>query len=109
MNSKTHRAKLAALGLVLVVLVLGVTALLFSLGSRHGHYGKATPAEQLYTCGMHPEVIRKKPGNCPICGMKLTPIRQQPGSTAMGTNSAAAGNGERKIKSYKSSMLLGEV
>lgn len=32
-------------------------------------------AKQLYSCGMHPEVISDKPGNCPICGMKLTPIK----------------------------------
>src|ERR1051326_2275101 len=32
--------------------------------------------KQLYTCGMHPNVIADKPGNCPICGMKLTPIRK---------------------------------
>jgi Cu(I)/Ag(I) efflux system membrane fusion protein len=25
----------------------------------------------IYTCPMHPEVISDKPGNCPICGMKL--------------------------------------
>jgi len=31
--------------------------------------------EQLYSCGMHPEVISDEPGNCPICGMKLTPIK----------------------------------
>lgn len=24
-----------------------------------------------YTCPMHPEIIREKPGNCPICGMQL--------------------------------------
>ncbi|HEY1490937.1 MAG TPA: heavy metal-binding domain-containing protein, partial [Verrucomicrobiae bacterium] len=29
--------------------------------------------KQLYTCGMHPQVIQDHPGNCPICGMKLTP------------------------------------
>src|SRR4029450_6270637 len=26
-----------------------------------------------YTCPMHPEIIRSKPGNCPICGMALEP------------------------------------
>ena len=31
------------------------------------------PAEPqvAYTCGMHPNVNRSEPGNCPICGMKL--------------------------------------
>ncbi len=24
-----------------------------------------------YTCTMHPEVVKDKPGNCPKCGMKL--------------------------------------
>ncbi len=24
-----------------------------------------------YTCPMHPEIVRDKPGNCPICGMTL--------------------------------------
>ncbi len=24
-----------------------------------------------YTCPMHPEVIKDKPGQCPICGMDL--------------------------------------
>src|SRR3954470_14229291 len=32
----------------------------------------------LYTCGMHPQVVQDHAGNCPICGMKLTPIRKQP-------------------------------
>ena len=29
--------------------------------------------EKIYTCPMHPEVRRKGPGNCPICGMALEP------------------------------------
>lgn len=24
-----------------------------------------------YTCGMHPDVISKRPGRCPKCGMEL--------------------------------------
>ncbi len=27
-----------------------------------------------YTCPMHPEILRDKPGDCPICGMALVPI-----------------------------------
>src|SRR5690606_8317941 len=26
-----------------------------------------------YTCPMHPEIIRDKPGSCPLCGMALEP------------------------------------
>lgn len=59
-------------------------------------------AEQLWTCGMHPQIIKKEPGNCPICGMKLTPIR------ANGPAKAAA-TGERTLKFYKSTMMPGEV
>lgn len=31
-------------------------------------------AKQLWTCGMHPQVIQDHPGDCPICHMKLTPL-----------------------------------
>ena len=34
---------------------------------------------QLWTCGMHPHVIRQGPGSCPLCGMRLSPLK---GSTA---------------------------
>jgi RND family efflux transporter MFP subunit len=36
----------------------------------------ADAAKTLYTCGMHPQVIQDHPGNCPICGMKLQPVRK---------------------------------
>ena len=30
---------------------------------------------QLWTCGMHPQVVQDHPGTCPICHMRLTPMR----------------------------------
>jgi Cu+-exporting ATPase len=27
-----------------------------------------------YTCPMHPEVVRERPGTCPVCGMALEPM-----------------------------------
>ena len=74
-------------------LTLAFVALAFALG--------VGAAEQLYTCGMHPQIIKKEPGNCPICGMALTPIRNN--------NAKPAAAGARTIKYYKSSMNAGEV
>jgi RND family efflux transporter MFP subunit len=53
---------------------------------------QAAPAaeKQLYTCGMHPQIIQDHPGNCPICGMKLTPIRRpETGDAESASNSTA--------------------
>ncbi len=79
---------------ILRIFVLTLVAGLFVLA--------AEAAEQLYTCGMHPQIIKKEPGNCPICGMALVPVRAN-------TNGHATKPGERKIKYYKSSMNPGEV
>jgi Cu+-exporting ATPase len=41
------------------------------------HSPPSTAAETkgpLYTCPMHPQIIRDRPGNCPICGMALEPM-----------------------------------
>ena len=50
------------------------------LGSVPGAGGEE--AKTLYTCGMHPQIIQDHPGDCPICGMKLTPIRRGAGADA---------------------------
>ena len=54
------------------------------LGSVPGAGGEE--AKTLYTCGMHPQIIQDHPGDCPICGMKLTPIRRGAGAD---TNAAS--------------------
>ena len=56
-------------------------------------------SEQLYTCGMHPNVIQKGPGECPICHMKLTPLRAGGNASV-----SAAGPRERKVLYWRSSM-----
>src|SRR5262245_36474216 len=35
------------------------------------------PGKQLWTCSMHPQVIREEPGLCPICHMQLTPLKTE--------------------------------
>ena len=46
---------------------------------HHGHDHPETAADRQlgagqYTCPMHPEIVRDKPGRCPICGMHLEPM-----------------------------------
>ena len=82
------------------------TGLLFTgCGGPQAPATNAGAAKTLYTCGMHPQVVQDTPGNCPICGMKLTAIRKQ----ADAPKSASSPSGERKIKYYKSTMTPGEV
>ncbi|NVN92613.1 MAG: efflux RND transporter periplasmic adaptor subunit [Desulfuromonadales bacterium] len=40
-------------------------------GHDHAGESKAAQGKQLYTCSMHPFIIKDKPGTCPICGMEL--------------------------------------
>jgi RND family efflux transporter MFP subunit len=87
-----------------LVAAASVGLLLTGCGQDHGSASE-TKTEQLYTCGMHPQVIQNKPGNCPICGMKLTAMRKPAGATS----SSATASGERKIKFYKSTMNPAEV
>lgn len=86
------RTELIILG-CLVLLAGGVALGYFILPQWLPHQA-ATPAEtthQLWTCSMHPQVIRDAPGNCPICGMALVPMATQPtaGSPAAGSDKTA--------------------
>jgi Cu(I)/Ag(I) efflux system membrane fusion protein len=52
-----------------VVLVVG-----FGVYYAINNYNAQSDVEktsEVYTCSMHPEIIRDEPGNCPICGMDL--------------------------------------
>src|ERR1017187_10291919 len=87
-------------GTLMLALAGGAALLLTGCGNDHSSAAGAKE-EQLYTCGMHPQVIEHKPGNCPICGMKLTPVRKEA--------AVKAPPAERKVKHYKSTMNPGEV
>ena len=65
------------------------------IAAAHQPGRQAAPALSLYSCGMHPTVIREGPGNCPICGMDLTPMK---GGTA------SSQSGPRKISHWVAPM-----
>jgi multidrug efflux pump subunit AcrA (membrane-fusion protein)/rubrerythrin len=86
----------------IIVTIAAITLAAIGAFVRHTAAADATVTQgkTLYTCGMHPQIIQDHPGNCPICGMKLTPIRRQASDSQAG---------ERKVKFYKSTMNPGET
>ncbi|MBD3855450.1 MAG: efflux RND transporter periplasmic adaptor subunit [Acidobacteria bacterium] len=70
----------AVVMLLLVVDPLGVSPVDGWLGIQNvseddGHERGHGRGAELWTCGMHPEVIQEEPGICPICHMDLTRLR----------------------------------
>jgi len=58
-----------------LIFALLLTGMAWLSGCSQNSNAAEAKEKQLYTCGMHPQVIQDHPGNCPICGMKLTPIQ----------------------------------
>lgn len=56
--------------MALAILLAGTTsfARVKKSMARHKHHNTAT---KRYFCSMHPEIVRKHPGKCSKCGMKL--------------------------------------
>jgi RND family efflux transporter MFP subunit len=78
--------------IIVVVIVIGFIIWRgFKTSPSHPQTSQVESSKQLYTCGMHPWVIQEGPGNCPICGMKLVPLK----GNAPGESEQKAG--ERKI------------
>jgi P-type Cu+ transporter len=50
------------------------------LAPRPAPTSTAPAGESQWTCPMHPEVVRDRPGSCPICGMALEPVTPAAGS-----------------------------
>lgn len=52
-----------------VVFIIGIAVYFFA--AKSGNHSEMEHQNEVYTCSMHPEIIKDKPGNCPICGMVL--------------------------------------
>jgi Cu(I)/Ag(I) efflux system membrane fusion protein/cobalt-zinc-cadmium efflux system membrane fusion protein len=82
---------------IIAVVILVPVYFLFIAGSSSVE--NISEGKQLYTCGMHPEIISDKPGLCPICEMQLVPIK----------NSDSKAKGERKILYWRAPMDPNEI
>jgi len=71
-----HRTRFTALHTAVALFaclaaLADVPALAADDHSAHAAKTEAKPAEQIWTCSMHPQIRLPKPGKCPICGMDL--------------------------------------
>lgn len=79
-------AKLGSVLLLFIALAVGASFTGCSKSDSTAGHG----AKQKYYCPMHPTYVSDRPGDCPICNMKLVPVKQdQPPKKAMAAASAA--------------------
>lgn len=74
-------------------------------GRGPGQQAKAGPASEtsIYNCPMHPTYTSERPGDCPICGMKLVPVAAQE------KTAATPPPAPQKKTMYRSTMMPNEV
>ena len=63
--NKYIKYSLACIG----VFIIGIAIYFFA--KKSDNHSEMEHQNEVYTCSMHPEIIRDEPGNCPICGMTL--------------------------------------
>ncbi|HEY4148024.1 MAG TPA: efflux RND transporter periplasmic adaptor subunit, partial [Chitinophagaceae bacterium] len=73
MKSITHRRIIAPVMVLLLLLGAGC-------GTQSVKDKRPVAVQQLYRCPMHHEIVRDRPGSCPICGMDLVAFNSKEGA-----------------------------
>ena len=92
--------RVVPLVLIVALVVAGLALGVWRWRARGGEQRQASAGE-LWTCPMHPSVIREEPGDCPICGMDLVPLEQ----VEPAAESRVAGHGVVEISPEKQQLI----
>ena len=79
-KTKKIRSARFLFAIFLPIAIGSLMLLLSACKSKHGRIAE-TPGV-FYTCSMHPQVMERHPGNCPICGMKLIHVEKKKATDA---------------------------
>src|SRR6476660_8188610 len=81
----------------LIFLIFGLSFLPACKKHSASPEGSSQAGKTLYQCAMHPQIVSDKPGECPICHMRLIPIEN-------GSVQKPAASGPKKILFYRNPM-----
>jgi uncharacterized paraquat-inducible protein A len=72
--------------LIVVILFATVSTSFAQVAKKNSSYKVHHPnnSAKKYTCPMHPEIVRSKPGKCPKCGMQLVKMKHKNMGKKMG-------------------------
>ena len=98
---------------LLVILAVGLGYVAGRSGSDHAARPPTAAAKtesetakpKWWTCSMHPQIHRPKPGRCPICGMELIPLKGDSADDA-GMRQFTTSEASRKLMDIQTSRVM---
>jgi len=107
MKSNIFKIGKRELVIIAITLVVGISIGSIFFGSSpndkhegHNHLETENAEQTIWTCSMHPQIKKGAPGDCPICGMDLIPLK---------TNENIEEADPDEIQMTESAMKLAEV
>ena len=89
---KTFRPKVLLIACAAVLVLGGGGFAAYRVLGSSDHPQHVAQGKQLWTCSMHPQVLKDAPGKCPICHMDLVPVKNQepPANSSAGPEASSS-------------------